>query len=334
MDGLTAQEFDRFAQNGRRGFRLHTPDVRGRDVVVRGEFMNIELRRGLHVHHSDVVNQRDLETEVELPAHLSIKLLLRGSTYAAVGRHVLPMPEGEGGSQPVAIALAQTEPAIFRRQGRQGQRLHRLNIAITPEWFESSDFFAQCNAREVEDFCNRHLAFAAWTPGRAILSRAEEIAASRGFQPWLRRLHIESSVLGIIAATFDFLAGGGGEEEAASLSRTERMRLARAEEILRGSVGSLPTVDALASAAGVSENTLQRLFHTTYGTTVFNYVRSMRLDQARRALEEDGISIDEAAYLAGYTSAANFSTAFKRQYGMSPGCCRCRLGRSVVARRR
>ncbi|SCZ40651.1 helix-turn-helix transcriptional regulator [Afifella marina] len=334
MDGLTAQEFDRFARDGRRAFRLHTPNVRGSDVVVRGEFMNMELRRGLHVHHSDVVNLRDLDTEVELPAHFSIKLLLRGSTFAAVGRHVLPMPEGDGGTQPVAIALAQTEPATFRRQGRQGQRLHRLNIAITPEWFESSDFFAHCNAREVAHFCNRHLALAAWTPGRSILSRAEEIADSKGLQPWLRRLHIESSVLGIIAATFDFLTGRSGEDEAASLSRTERLRLARAEEILRGSVGSLPSVDVLARAAGVSENTLQRLFHTAYGTTVFNYVRTMRLDKARRILEEDGISIDEAAYLAGYTSAANFSTAFKRQYGMSPGCCRCRLGRSVVVRRR
>ena len=39
---------------------------------------------------------------------------------------------------------------------------------------------------------------------------------------------------------------------------------------------------------------------------------------ARDAMERDGISVAEAAYDAGYSSPANFSTAFKRMFGLSP----------------
>lgn len=68
----------------------------------------------------------------------------------------------------------------------------------------------------------------------------------------------------------------------------------------------------------MSTNTLQRTFHAAYGMTVFDYVRRARLQRARDAIEREGISIAQAAHIAGYTSAANFATAFKRLYGMTP----------------
>jgi AraC-like DNA-binding protein len=60
------------------------------------------------------------------------------------------------------------------------------------------------------------------------------------------------------------------------------------------------------------------LFHAAHGTTVFHYIRTQRLEQARLALESGDVSIAQAAYVAGYTSAANFSTAFKRRFGFTP----------------
>jgi AraC-like DNA-binding protein len=39
---------------------------------------------------------------------------------------------------------------------------------------------------------------------------------------------------------------------------------------------------------------------------------------AREALERDGMSVAQAAYIAGYTSAANFATAFRRFFGTTP----------------
>ncbi|WP_092496768.1 helix-turn-helix domain-containing protein [Faunimonas pinastri] len=40
------------------------------------------------------------------------------------------------------------------------------------------------------------------------------------------------------------------------------------------------------------------------------------------AIERNGVSIAEAAFLAGYSSPANFSTAFRKAFGLSPGASR------------
>jgi AraC-like DNA-binding protein len=70
---------------------------------------------------------------------------------------------------------------------------------------------------------------------------------------------------------------------------------------------------------------LQRQFRSVYGTTVFEFLRECRLQRARQALERDGITVGQAALLAGYTSAANFATAYRRRFGLAPKLARVRV---------
>src|SRR5690606_8791509 len=71
-----------------------------------------------------------------------------------------------------------------------------------------------------------------------------------------------------------------------------------------------PTMIAeLGRRFGLSPSALQRQFRSAFGTSVNDYRRVMRLHQARTNLEQ-GVSITEAAYQAGYSNAANFATAF------------------------
>jgi len=69
---------------------------------------------------------------------------------------------------------------------------------------------------------------------------------------------------------------------------------------------------------GSNVSTLQKQFRAAHGLTVFDYLRRGRLLRARHALEREGRSIVEAAGIAGYTSPANFATAYKRQFGLTP----------------
>ncbi len=80
----------------------------------------------------------------------------------------------------------------------------------------------------------------------------------------------------------------------------------------------------IAARACISVNTLQRHFRAMWGTTVAQYLRERKLARARLALEVDGVSVTQAAWLAGYNSAANFATAFRRRFGMTPGQVRAR----------
>ncbi|WP_415807924.1 helix-turn-helix transcriptional regulator, partial [Bordetella muralis] len=75
----------------------------------------------------------------------------------------------------------------------------------------------------------------------------------------------------------------------------------------------------IAKHACLSVNTLQRHFRAVWGKTVFAYLRDARLDRARMALERDAISVTQAALIAGYSSPANFATAFRQRYGIPPG---------------
>ena len=59
--------------------------------------------------------------------------------------------------------------------------------------------------------------------------------------------------------------------------------------------------------------------------TVFEYQRGRRLQLAREALEREGASVNEAAWRAGYNSPANFATAFKRHFGITPRQVRARV---------
>jgi transcriptional regulator GlxA family with amidase domain len=157
-----------------------------------------------------------------------------------------------------------------------------------------------------------------WTPSPALLALAEQAIRPPVFETHLNRLYMESRILGIIAEAFTLLAdGSAGESRTRRLSAVEHKRLLQAEELLRNTP-DVPTAEEIAARIGVGVNTLQRLFHAGHGTSVFHYVRMRRLEQARQALENEGVCIAQAACIAGYNSAANFSTAFKRQYGFTP----------------
>ena len=78
------------------------------------------------------------------------------------------------------------------------------------------------------------------------------------------------------------------------------------------------SLDDIARYAGLNDNSLQKQFRALYGTTVFDFIRQTRLQRARQALGHDGLTVGQAALVAGYTSAANFATAYRRCFGISP----------------
>lgn len=82
------------------------------------------------------------------------------------------------------------------------------------------------------------------------------------------------------------------------------------------------TTGQLEDRFGRNRRSLQRVFKSEYGVGISEFVRSERLKRANAALRNDGISIAEAAYLAGYSNTANFSTAFRRAFGMPPAQAR------------
>ena len=96
-------------------------------------------------------------------------------------------------------------------------------------------------------------------------------------------------------------------------------QIARAIAFLDEHLHSAICLNQVARASAMSASVLQRRFKEHTGVTVFEYVRNRRLERVRDALSKDGISISEAAFMAGYNHTSNFITAFKRRFGVTPG---------------
>ncbi|EMF27716.1 MULTISPECIES: GlxA family transcriptional regulator [Streptomyces] len=78
------------------------------------------------------------------------------------------------------------------------------------------------------------------------------------------------------------------------------------------------SVEALAARAALSPRHFARAFHAETGTTPGRYVDRVRLEHARRLLEDTGDSVEEISRTCGYGSPEAMRRAFVRTLGSSP----------------
>lgn len=78
------------------------------------------------------------------------------------------------------------------------------------------------------------------------------------------------------------------------------------------------TIEMLAHEIGISRVHLHRKLKELTNQTTSDFIRNTRLAQAARILREGKQAISEVAFLVGFESQANFATAFKKLYGMTP----------------
>ena len=93
---------------------------------------------------------------------------------------------------------------------------------------------------------------------------------------------------------------------------------ARALRMLHNNPAEPWTVASLAAAVGVSRASLARRFHELVDEPPMTFLARWRLALAADLLLEPGATVGSVARQVGYGSPFTFSTAFKRQYGISP----------------
>lgn len=84
------------------------------------------------------------------------------------------------------------------------------------------------------------------------------------------------------------------------------------------------TLEVLSAVAGCSEKTLKRRFRDLHGVEVVSWIRERRLEEARRLIEQEGLSLGEVAARCGFPSQSNFFNFIRRQTGCSPTELRAR----------
>jgi AraC-like DNA-binding protein len=93
----------------------------------------------------------------------------------------------------------------------------------------------------------------------------------------------------------------------------------KAKQIIESDLSVYDSVEAVAKKAGISESDLQTAFKKRFGTTVGIFSRYTRMEFAHRMLEDSNEILLSVAISVGYNDPGNFSVAFKKYFGYSPG---------------
>ena len=74
----------------------------------------------------------------------------------------------------------------------------------------------------------------------------------------------------------------------------------------------------LAKLVALNEHKLKTGFREIYGKSIYEYIRSIRMENASHLLENMDLSISEIAGMVGYVNTSHFAAAFRNAYGLNP----------------
>ncbi|MBN4002000.1 AraC family transcriptional regulator [Nostoc sp. LPT] len=139
------------------------------------------------------------------------------------------------------------------------------------------------------------------------------------FRETLRLMYLEAKVLELLVLQ---IAQWGENHQVLQRSlhfrADEIERLHHAKTILNQRLPHPPSLLNLAKEIGLNDFKLKRGFREVFGTTVLEYVQSLRLEQAQQLLRGTKLTVAEIASQVGYESIGHFGYLFKRKFGMTP----------------
>jgi len=152
----------------------------------------------------------------------------------------------------------------------------------------------------------------------AIREAIHQISGCR-LQGIARRLFLESKALELLSLQLDQICTSSlSSPPCARIHPQDKKQVEGVRALLDGNLETPPSLKQLAKSAGMSHPKLNRCFKEMYGMTVFQYLRTERLNRAKILIQEHGYSVTETAFQVGYDSVSHFSQVYKKQFGASP----------------
>lgn len=111
-----------------------------------------------------------------------------------------------------------------------------------------------------------------------------------------------------------------------SPGQIESLRLQRVLVHIAQNLNRSLSVAELAAIACLSPSHFIRYFRRKVGRPPYQYLRLMRLEYAKSLLKQSDSSVVQISLECGFSSQANFTRAFCKQFGTSPVVYRARTG--------
>jgi AraC-like DNA-binding protein len=285
-------------------------------VILRGRVSNDDCQRGLSVHTTDVLEVRNYSAQATVSPALTLNLILLGRIEGALDNQKFVLDASDG---PKGYVWSLNRPTAWSRKIFKNQRVRKVTISVSHEWLrERLKEESKQNKRCFEDFLTGPIDIQQWAPSSKTISLAEQIINPQSQPDYLLNIYRESRALEILAEVLTHMAKAKEKTNEQKAPKKEIVDASQIRDYLDENIEQQLSMEIVAANLAMSPNTLQRKFKSAFNTTVIDYLRTQRLVQARDAIERDGMTIAQAAHMAGYSNRANFSTAFKREFGFPP----------------
>ena len=142
----------------------------------------------------------------------------------------------------------------------------------------------------------------------------KELASSKIYGGKMREIFMEAKILEMIYRCF----GEARSDERGEFSADEIKILNKARQILLSDLQNPPSIKELARLCATNEFKLKINFKKHFGTTIYALLANERLGVAKELLNQNDISVKEAANMVGYVSAPHFAKIFKAKFGILP----------------
>ncbi len=140
------------------------------------------------------------------------------------------------------------------------------------------------------------------------------------FSGSLENIYINAQTQMLLLYSLDCIVGETENEFECKFlaNEADRQKIADAREILLQHISEPLTIRELSRKVAINECYLKKGFKEMFGTTIFEFFQSQRMEHAKYLLYEKGLSVTEVSALLGYSSISHFSTAFKKHTGLKP----------------
>lgn len=118
-----------------------------------------------------------------------------------------------------------------------------------------------------------------------------------------KQMYLESKALELLTLQFMHWAEDKQKPAKSIMLRPDDIeRLHQAKDILITKVENPPSLLELAQMVRVNDRKLKQGFRQVFGTTVFGYFQTYRMEQAKQLLRQRNLSVAGVAHAVGYTS--------------------------------
>jgi AraC-like DNA-binding protein len=263
-------------------------------MIMIADFTPKETFEKITTIHEDYVEISQFETD--------------SSSFKVGGRKLKPVERG------ICCYINTSKTVYSYCEARKQTRFTK--ILITREYF---DTFLKERYTDSYDSSKNAMDFLAQNPNlpelNYIFRQIRDCQATGVSQ----HVYLESKVLEILSLVTQYYEKIQTRKHIpVKLDKEDIRALEKTVTFMKRNLSAYPSIPELARVARMSEARFQMAFRQIYGTTAYEYLKEMRMNQALLLLQNSDFNIQAVASQVGYKNAGHFAGIFKKTYGVSP----------------